>query len=370
MRSLILASALVFAGVNVVTMEREEVLRGSTVIVRDGRIETIGSIGEVAIPADARVVYAPGMYVIPGLIDMHAHIIAGDLERYLQYGVTTVRDMAGLPSVMSLAQAVEAGQLAGPRILPATRLIDGPAPGNPAFSVVLPRPEDAQAVVDAELARGARFVKVYDRLTPAAYDAVVAAARARGVPVVGHVPQAVSTLHALEAQQTVEHLSGYDFERAEMFAQAASSARTWNCPTMYVYTAYVTRNMPAAERERYLASRRRMLTALHGAGARIIAGTDAGYLVPAGVALIEELEELHAAGLTRYEALVAATRDAAACLGMTEIGTIAPGARADLVLLDANPFESFDTLRRPAGVAVNGEWRQLAAPRRRAAAAR
>ena len=153
-----------------------------------------------------------------------------------------------------------------------------------------------------------------------------------------------------------------------MQASATRDAGVWNCPTMHVFAASVTSGMNPVERTRVLDARRTVLRALSDAGARILAGTDGGYLVPAGTSLVEELEELRAAGLTHYAALRAATRDAAEYLDMPTLGAIREGALADLILLDANPLESFDTLRHPVGVVVRGEWHSLIAPRRRAAA--
>jgi imidazolonepropionase-like amidohydrolase len=362
------AETIAFVGVNVVTMEDDEPLHGYTVVVRDGSIESIGPMTEAILPDGARVIYASGRWMMPGLIDMHAHIRAADVGRYIASGVTTVRDMAGLGSVLTLARQIESGELTGPRIIAGTRLIDGPNPANPFFSVPLPDAAAAESVVDGELARGCRFVKVYDNLTRALYDAVVAAARERGVKVAGHVPRSVALDHALASQDCIEHLSGYSAGLAAMQASATRDAGVWNCPTMYVFSASVTAGMAPADRTRVLDARRAVVRALSDAGARILAGTDGGYLVPAGTSLVEELEELRAAGLTHYAALRAATRDAAEYLEISTLGVIREDAAADLILLDANPLEAFDTLRRPVGVVVRGEWHPLIAPRRRAAA--
>jgi imidazolonepropionase-like amidohydrolase len=362
------AETIAFVGVNVVTMEDDEPLHGYTVVIRDGSIESIAPMTEAILPDGARVIYASGRWMLPGLIDMHAHVRPADAGRYIASGVTTVRDMAGLSSVLAVARQIEAGELTGPRIIAGTRLIDGPHPANPFFSVVLPDVAAAQSVVDSELARGCRFVKVYDNLSRALYDAVVSAARERGVKIAGHVPRSVVLDHALASQDCIEHLSGYSAGQAAMQASATRDSGVWNCPTMYVFAASVTSGMSPAERTRVLDARRTVLRALSDAGARILAGTDGGYLVPAGTSLVEELEELRAAGLTHYAALRAATRDAAEYLDIPTLGAIREGALADLILLDANPLESFDTLRRPVGVVVRGEWHSLIAPRRRAAA--
>ncbi|MFZ2489896.1 MAG: hypothetical protein WA208_00290, partial [Thermoanaerobaculia bacterium] len=126
MRAILLAATLVFSGVNVITMENEQVLRGYTVIVANGVIEELGPMAEVPIPAGAHVVYGDGRWLMPGLIDMHVHARRADLGTYLRNGVTTVRDMAGTSWVMDAVRDVESGAVAGPRIIAASRLIDGP----------------------------------------------------------------------------------------------------------------------------------------------------------------------------------------------------------------------------------------------------
>jgi len=129
-----------FVGVNVVPMDSERVIRGQTVIVRDSRIVEIGDVGSVVIPLEAEVIYGRGRWLLPGLVDMHVHILAEDLERYLENGITTVRDLAGIDSVLEIAREVREGARTGPRIITSTRLLNGPDPANPYFSVVVSRP--------------------------------------------------------------------------------------------------------------------------------------------------------------------------------------------------------------------------------------
>jgi imidazolonepropionase-like amidohydrolase len=98
--------------------------------------------------------------------------------------------------------------------------------------------------------------------------------------------------------------------------------------------------------------------ALHDAGARLLLGTDTGnpYVLP-GFSVHEELALLVQAGLTPYEALRAGTRDAAEFIGrLDEFGTVEPGKRADLLLLEANPLEDVANARRRSGVMVRGRW--------------
>lgn len=345
------AQTTAFVGVNVLPMDSERVLLGQTVIVRDRVIAEIGPVADVAVPPDARVIYGRSRWLVPGLIDMHVHIRAVDLPRYIAYGVTTVRDLAGLDSVLAAKRSVDNGEVLGPRIFVSSLLLVGPQAANPPFSLVVNNGANATAIVDAQLARGCDSIKVYNDLSRANYDALIAAARTRGVKVAGHVTSNVDIRYAMTMQDSIEHLSGYplgiDSLNREL-AQASAASGVWNCPTMYVFTRNASSNV--------LAARRALVTALDEAGARILAGTDAGYLVPAGLALHEELRELRDAGLTPFEALSAATRSPAEYLGDPSIGTIHTGARADLVLVPSNPLENLSVLRTPSGVMVNGRW--------------
>ena len=99
------------------------------------------------------------------------------------------------------------------------------------------------------------------------------------------------------------------------------------------------------------------MTALDEAGARILAGTDAGYTsFLLALHCMKSCAELSAAGLTHFEVLSAATRSAGEYLGDPSIGTIHAGARADLLLVNTNPLENLAMLRRFSGLMVNGVW--------------
>src|SRR5690606_3857186 len=99
-----------------------------------------------------------------------------------------------------------------------------------------------------------------------------------------------------------------------------------------------------------------VMAALIESGARILVGTDAPVAALPGIGLHQELQFLVGAGMTPAAALRAATHDAAEALGVADRGTIAPGQRADLLLLDADPLADIDNSRAIAGVLLHGQW--------------
>ena len=367
MKWLLLASVAI-TGVNITNVDGNALLN-QTVLVEGERITAVGR--DLVIPSEARVIRGNGGWLVPGLIDMHVHVRAADMRAYLEHGITTVRDMAGLDSVLSVRATVPA-----PEIIVATRLLNGPNPAAPFFSRVVTSAAGAEAAVSAELSRGCDFVKLYHNLQRPVYDALIAAARARRVKVGGHVSEHVDVTYAMQMQDSIEHLSGYDralapdrasfrpwvdvdSSRISDLVNRTRASGVWNCPTLRI----ITRDRSAVAQ----ANMRAFVGALHQAGANLLAGTDGGYLLPAGSALFDEFDELLAAGLPPRAVLASATTHAATYLGRSEeLGRIAPGYLANFSLVATDPLLDLRTITRARGVMVRGEWMDLSSPRRRA----
>ena len=370
---------LAIVDVSVITMEEDRARAGQTVIVRDGRVAWLGAAREAPVPPDALVIPGRGRVLMPALIDMHAHVNAAELGAYVASGVGTVRNMWGTAAVARLRDEVASGARAGPTIVSASPGVDGTPPQWPG-TLIVTAPESAAAVVRAQAAAGWRYLKVYTRLSPAVFDAVMAAARASGMTPVGHVPLAVDVRHALaEGMRSVEHLTGYDravsrsgsagtfgwadadTTRYAALAEASAAAGVWNTPTLAIYAALAAQH-PAAERERIVRNRRAFVRALARRDpGRILLGTDAGIgVVAPGTSAHDELAELVAAGLTPLAALRAGTVDAARFLGRPELGRVAAGGAADLLLLAADPLLDVANARRIEGVVLRGAWRPAA----------
>jgi imidazolonepropionase-like amidohydrolase len=365
---------LVIEDVRLLSMETEAVVPGRTVVVEQGRITAIGD-GATGRPAGALVIQGGGRYLVPGLIDMHVHINQSELSAYLAAGVTSVRNMWGWPALAAIMERVEQGDLAGPRIFSASQGLDDQPVQWPA-TIVVSSPAAAAAAVRAQRDAGWRWLKVYTRLSRETWLAIMAEARASGIRALGHVPFAVGIDDALaEGQHTIEHLTGYDRavsrsgragtwawldadpSRYPALAARTADAGTWNCPTLTIFAELSRRQHSDAEEAVIVRERRRFVRELHAAGARVLAGTDAGIdVVAPGTSLHDELAELVASGLTRYQALRAATVDAGQFLEEPGLGTVTVGAPADLLLVQGNPLEDLARLRQFSGMVHRGAW--------------
>jgi imidazolonepropionase-like amidohydrolase len=306
------------------------------------------------------------------------HIRRRELRAYVDSGVTSVRNMWGYDALPAVMGDIEEHRVVGPTIYSASQGLDG-TPADWPETQIIDDPAAADAVVAAQVDAGWRFLKVYNTLSFASYDAIVAAARLRGIRFLGHVSNAVPIEHALDSgQASIEHLTGYDraltrtsqpssvaawadidASRIPELAARTAAAGTWNCPTMAIY-ALLTEGMAPATRAQIFENRAAVLRAFHAAGARLLAGSDAGIdRTAAGTSLHDELEDLVASGISPYEAIRAATSGGAEFLEESaEIGTVASGRRADLLILPENPLENVGAVRSIEAVVLRGSWRQ------------
>lgn len=212
------AETNVFVGVNVIPMDRERVLSNQTVIVRNGVIAEIGDAAKVKVPNDATIVQGRGKYLIPGLVDMHTHLLSdGDeypdsiapdeLRVMVANGVTTVRFMIGTPELLKLRAQSSAGEIAAPTIYVASPHLTGREQGN---NFVVKTPDEARDAVRRSKAAGYDFLKVTTFVPSLVYEAAVDEARIQKIRVVGHADSRfVGVERAWKAGQQIEHLDGY-----------------------------------------------------------------------------------------------------------------------------------------------------------------
>ena len=411
---------IAFVDVNVIPMDSERIIEQQTVLVREGQIEMVGPLLEVQVPEGAVIIKGKGRYLMPGLADMHFHNEnENDFVLCLANGITTIRNMWGDTKHLEWRRRIENGDLLGPAIITAGPLLDG-FPPIWEGSTVIETVEQARKAVIEQKEAGYDFIKVLDRLSLEVFDAIMDEAKKQGIPVAGHVPPAVGLEHALNSgMASIEHLTGYmDLIQADDFpgkgkddpvsrlrqwmyldelkipAVVATSCDSviWNCVTLVVYQGLVSHseaqkylkrpelkyldsvtraswdpiNDPRWEElnEKDFEQRRQMdrvlkklTAALHKKAGRILLGTDPpNPMVIPGFSIHQELQNLVDAGLTPYEAIKAGTSDAAVFLGADTFGTVTPGKRADLILVEDNPLEDVSNAKKIVGVMVRGQW--------------
>jgi len=356
-------------------------------------------------------------YAVPGLIDVHVHtpprIVSGNQQLfallYLAHGVTTVRDVGeSETSVVELAARLNEGRLVGPRMFRCGPVLDGDPPGWPVAQVVPDGPA-GQQIVDRLAEEGVDCIKVYNELGREAFDGIAAAARRHELPLVGHVPHAVGLDHVTDLE--VQHMTGIPYlfrprpphgwdirdedvlslrdDEIEHALDVALRQRLSFTPTLANFSLRLTATDPVRfppspasrvlpeywadawdlvaghpsteeavqQRLDAIPAMRALVRSAHEHGIDILAGTDTlmPWVVP-GDALHREMFELEVALGSAEAALAAATTINGRHLAPGEIGLIAPGARADILLVDEDPTERLSSLR---------EWRILFADGRR-----
>lgn len=403
------AAAILIDNVTVLPMTGVEPLRDHAVLIEGDRIVAVQPRGTVNVPDDSTHIDGMGGFLIPGLGDMHVHLVnpsrepysADMLALYLTKGVTTVRSMWGGPGHMALRDRILAENLPAP-----TLILAGPGFGSDRMSV-----DEAALEVERQANEGWDLVKMHWKPSADVYDIVMETAAAHGIEVSGHIPYAIKLPHALaRGQRTIEHLDGYlrelddhpesiSIEPVVELARGTREAGTAVVPTLFSWEIYLGYHeldvlnelpelayVPQEQRERwnkvragtwaawiknslrYLSGstdldrvidrRRQLLRVMNDENVEILFGTDSTqpFAVP-GFAVAHEMRALIEAGLTHYQALESASAAVGRYLERTDgFGIIAPGARADLVLLETNPLESIDALDHPKGVLVRGRW--------------
>ena len=346
-----------FVGVSVLPMSSDTLLSDQTVLVENGVVSRIGPRSAVAVPSETHLIPGKGLVLMPGLADMHVHLDdEADLRRYLEAGVTLVRNMRGEPRHLQWRDQIAAGRRLGPRIITTGPTLTGPVRMNPRHVSVTNGAEISKEV-RAQAAAGYDLVKVHSGLSSALLARVGAVAESTHRAVVGHLMEGGLDA-ALEAHQaSIEHVDPDVWGEASIDAGMARLARagSYFCPT---FTTFYD-----GDRATSAARHRAMLAAAGRHRVKLLAGTDAG-LPGREFTLIDELRYMTAAGLSPYQALRTATVNAGDfarryVAAMPRVGTVETGNSADLLLLPADPRSDLRVLSRPQGVMVGGRWLDL-----------
>ena len=259
--------ATVLTNLTVVDVRSGELRAEQTVVIRGNRIVSAGPSNGAEDSSKSRIIDCSGLYAIPGLWDMHVHLVFGDwfpggknisLSLFVANGVTGVRDMGSeLEVIQKWRGEIESGALVGPRIYSPGPMLDGPKPRFPS-SVAIRTAEDGRRAVDDLKKRGADFIKLQSLIPSEAVFAIAAEARKQGIAFEGHVPDSVRASEMSEAgMKSFEHLIGifegsspledeflkgnktearflatYDPVRAGALAKMLAKNGTWQCPTL------------------------------------------------------------------------------------------------------------------------------------------
>ena len=175
------AQTVAFTNVNVIPMDRERVLANQTVVVNNGTIANIGDGKKVKLPKDAVRIDATGKNLVPGLFDMHTHLLSDsdefpdsigpdELRVMVANGVTTVRFMIGTPELLALRSRSANGEIEAPTIFVASPHLTGREQGRDS---VVNTPEEAREAVRKSKAAGYDFIKVTTFVKPEVYEAAV-----------------------------------------------------------------------------------------------------------------------------------------------------------------------------------------------------
>lgn len=362
-----------------------------------GRVEHDGSIAVVdgavtagPAPADAATIDLQGCFLMPGIIDVHTHLaeqphmpvaegaepllagtkghlVANAAKSALRMGITTVRDVGARDdSVLEVRQAMRYGAFMGPRILSCGKIISATSPGGRHFADMYREadgPHEMRKAVREQIRRGADFVKIMmtgarsvelenpapSQVTPEELATVVGEAHRLGYRVAAHCEGLEGTELAIEAGvDTIEH-GFYLAQRPELLDRMAANDQT------LVPTLSFLEDVAGQKHERWsdhlvergefnMAQAAKTLQAAVSAGTPIAMGFDSR---PESEAT-SELGRMVAAGMSTRDALVAATANGAAAIGLDHlIGTIEPGKLADLVVVDGNPLDDIGILTDP-----------------------
>lgn len=387
-----LAGGRALVGATVVDIHGDQPIEDAVVLVENERIVALGAAGEVEVPADAEVVDVNGLWLIPGMMNMHVHlglILPGKMEAELaqeseaalalrmanaargalQAGVTTIR----LPGEhahgdIAVKRAIERGDFAGPRIFSAgeSLAITG-GHGSEAGKTYADGPYELVKKARQEISRGASWVKILisggiatdgggiaqPLMTPEEINAVVDAAHRFGARVAAHSGSSAATEVAVEAGvDSIEH--GYFLDRKIL--RKMKQRGTWLVPTIVVSQPATEPFFTRIGSPDWYLERRNSVGKEHWAmletaieeGVNIALGTDQLPQEPndGTTATAREAQYYVEAGMTPLQALRAATIEPARMLGADgETGSLEVGKYADIVAVSADPTEDIRALR-------------------------
>ncbi len=355
------------------------VIENATLVVEGSRIAQIGRTVDVRVPDGARRVSLAGKTVMPMVVDTHVHLnttrdgLIRELKRRAYFGVSAVLSL-GTDGFELLGMRSEIIPGAA-RYFSAGKGITRSEPGRPTFQIN--SEAEARKAVQQNAAHRSDIIKVWvderegkvEKVTPAQYAAVIDEAHNRGLRVIAHIfhmDDAKGLMRAgVDAFAHGVRDKDIDNETVSLFKARPYLTLTPNLPDrgVKVDLSWLRPGLPAAEfakleeankdnpkAQAFHGIQARNLAKLNAAGVRITLGTDGNR--PWG--LHEEMLDMVFAGMTPMQVIVAATRNSAGLVRMTNAGTLEAGMSADFIVLDANPLDNITNTRRISAVILRG----------------
>lgn len=391
-----------FVNVNVIPMDSNYVLSNHTVLIESGTIK--GIYGEAPNLNGYEIIDGKGQYLMPGLMDAHAHIFdRSDLALNLSQGVTTVRNMMGFPMHLRWKEQVENNEYPGATLFTSSPTLNmGEDTGGP-FHKVLTNQEEAKAAVNEAKQLGYDFIKIYDGLSKEVFEAIMEEAHKTNMRVAGHPPRSVdlntlstSGLTSIEhAEEVFQGLMNYKYskEKVDSIAKILAERQVYVTPSLIIYH-YIKETsvkgqafldsipqdyinplirfignkqlgdfVNASEEAAGYNTRKdnalsEILRIFHKNQVPLLLGTDHGpNLTVAGYILHREIEMWKQNDIPDYDILRAGTINVADALGVANrLGTIATNKEAQLILLKDNPLTDARNTQQLSGVFHNARW--------------
>ena len=369
---------------NYVDVEKGILISNKTILISNGKIEKIGDTATVIIPADYKRINATNKTVMPGLWDMHAHTFPGEGVNYLANGVTSIRDLGNNLQLPEVKQKSSEGTLAHPRVAWMCGFIDFNDDMAGPCGLFINNVQEGIDAVSMYKKMGYQSIKLYSSIKPEYVKAIAAAAHKLGMLVHGHVPAHMTAAEAInDGYDEVNHLNmlvlgyfGKEVDTRTRVRLTLMKERAYEAspngsyanelialmkqknivldPTSVLYGPYATKtNMSTKDsiEKRCTDTLFAWLKVLHKNGIRFVAGTDAG----GGNGIVNELKNYAMIGMSNADVLRTATLWSAQYSGLAdEVGIVAEGKVADLIILSGNPLERISALDLIQMVITNG----------------
>lgn len=401
-------SFLAIKNAQIISMDeaREQIENNLAVLIDNGQI--VGMISDsIEIPSKYKVVDASNKYIVPGLIDMHAHIFdRSDLPMYLGYGVTTVRNMMGFSMHLRWREQIKNKEYPGADLITASPTINSGDNTSPLHKNINSTEEAINAIKIYKEA-GYDFIKIYDGLNTEQFDGILNEAKNNGLYVTGHPPHKVDLDHIINSdinsiehiEEVVQGMMEYKLDTA-LGRSIAKKLKVHNTritvtlsPFYAIYEATKVGNdfiskIPAEKINpfvRFLGKKQlsdwvntnegaykwniekyecmeALVKIFDEEGVELLLGTDTGpNLTIPGITVHDEMKLLKKINISNYKILKSGTINAANALGkQSDIGSINVGKLANLLIVDNNPLDEIGALRNPylinkSGITYNKE---------------